>query len=65
MSYITVKKADNLKDLEELKRRLEAIGVNCRIKKEKPNQVTNAVPSPLAELQVAESDMRKAKDILS
>jgi len=64
MSYITVKKADNLKDLEELKGRLEAIGVKCRIRNEMPNQVTNAVPAPLAELQVAESDMRKVKDIL-
>ncbi|MGM0621020.1 MAG: hypothetical protein ACQETJ_08250 [Bacteroidota bacterium] len=65
MSYITVKKADNLEELTELKRRLDAIGVDCRIRNEKPNQLTNAVPSPLAELQVAESDMRKAKDILS
>lgn len=65
MSYITVKKADNLEELTELKMRLEAIGVDCRIKNEMPNQVTNVVPKPLAELQVSESDMRKAKDILS
>lgn len=64
MSYITVKKSDSIDELANLKSKLENDGIKCRIKNEMPDQIINVVPTPLAELQVAEDDLRRAQEIL-
>ncbi len=64
MRYITIKESDNANDLKILKDKLNAEGIDCRLKTGIPDQVTNVVPKPLEELQVAEPDFEKATQIL-
>jgi hypothetical protein len=64
MKFITIKESNTASDLMVFKHLLEKEGVECRLKNEMPDQVTNQTPSPFEELQVAESDMEKAVSIL-
>jgi len=64
MPFITIKESTNASDLAEYKNRLEAEGIECRLKNELPDQLTNQVASPFEELQVAESDLERAREIL-
>ena len=64
MSYVTVKESNTIDELIKIKNKLENNGIKCRIKSEKPDQIINVVPTPLAELQVAKEHLNKAKEIL-
>ncbi len=64
MRFITIKESSNASDLAVYKNRLEGEGIECRLKNEMPDQLTNQTPFPFEELQVAEFDMERAKEII-
>jgi hypothetical protein len=65
MKFITIKESHYLSDLTILKGRLESEGITCRLKNELTTQIMNYMPSFVVELQVAEDDLEKVKEILS
>ncbi|SHE76741.1 Putative signal transducing protein [Mariniphaga anaerophila] len=64
MKFITIKESHYVSDLAVLKSRLESEGIQCRLKNELTTQVINYIPSMQVELQVAESDLDRVKQIL-
>jgi hypothetical protein len=64
MSLVTVKKAHNQTELVIAKSKLEAAEIPCFIKNEFITQVMNFMPAFEAELQVLETDVEQAHDIL-
>lgn len=64
MKFVTVKESHYQNDLVVLKSRLESEGIYCRFKNELTSQVFNHIPSFLVELQVAEEDVPRVKEIL-
>lgn len=64
MKFVTIKESHYLQDLVVLKSRLESEGIPCRLKNELTTQVMNYIPAFMVELQVNESDLEKAKQIL-
>jgi hypothetical protein len=65
MKLVTVKASRYAADLVILKSRLESEGIMCWLKNELTSQVIPYVPSIYAELQVAESDLERVKEILT
>jgi hypothetical protein len=65
MKLVTIKESRYAADLAILKSRLESEGIECWLKNELTSQVINYVPSIYAELQVAESDLERVKEILT
>ncbi len=64
MKFITIKESHYQNDLVVLKSRLESEGIYCRFKNELTAQVLNHIPSFLVELQVAEEDVPRVREIL-
>lgn len=64
MKFITIKESHYQNDLVVLKSRLESEGIYCRFKNELTAQVLNHIPSFLVELQVAEDDVPRVREIL-
>ena len=65
MSLVTIKKSHIETDLLVLKSKLESEGIKCFMKNEFTTQIMNYLPSFEVELQVAESDLDKIKEILN
>ena len=64
MSLITIKESHLASDLTVLKSRLEAEGIRCSLKNEHITQIMNYMPTFVVELQVSNSDLVKAKEIM-
>lgn len=64
MKFITIKSSHYASDLVVLKGRLEAEGITCWLKNELTTQVMSHIPSFVVELQVAEVDLERVKEIL-
>ena len=64
MNYVTIKESHYQGDLVVLKSRLEAEGINCRLKNELTTQVLNHIPSFMVELQVPENEVDHARNIM-
>ena len=64
MKFVTVKESHYQQDLIVLKSRLEAEGIECRLKNELTTQVLSHLPSFLVELQVADTDLPRVKEIM-
>ncbi len=64
MKLVTIKESHYQNDLVVLKSRLESEGIYCRFKNELTTQVLSHIPSFLVELQVAEEDVLRVKEIL-
>ena len=65
MKFITIKESHYLSELAILKSKLESEGIVCRLKNELTTQIMNYIPSFVVELQVAEYDLERVKEILS
>ncbi len=64
MKFLTIKESHYQSDLVVLKSRLESEGIYCRFKNELTTQVLNHIPSFLVELQGAEQDVPRVREIL-
>lgn len=64
MELVTIKKAHNQSELWIIKSKLEAAGIPVFVKNEFITQVMNYMPAFEAELQVMESDILKANELL-
>lgn len=64
MSLVTIKKSHVEADLLVLKSKLESEGIKCFMRNEFTTQIMNYLPSFEVELQVSESDLEKAEEIL-
>ena len=64
MSLITIKKSHIESNLSVLKSRLESEGIKCYLRNEFTTQIMNYLPSFEVELQVAESDLERTKEIM-
>ena len=64
MSLITIKKSHIESNLSVLKSRLESEGIKCYLRNEFTTQIMNYLPSFEVELQVAESDLKRAQEIM-
>lgn len=64
MELVTIKKAHNQSELWIMKSKLEASGIPVFVKNEFITQVMNYMPAFEAELQVMESDILKANELL-
>ena len=64
MKFVTVKQSHYQQDLIVLKSRLESEGIECRFKNELTTQVLNYLPAFLIELQVADTDLDRVKEIM-
>ena len=64
MKFVTIKESHYQQDLIVLKSRLESEGIDCRLKNEFTTQVLNYLPSFLVELQVADTDLDRVKEIM-
>ena len=64
MTLITLKSSNNNLDLQLLRSRLEAAGINYFLKNELTTQILSTSPGFETELQVAEEDLEKALQIM-
>jgi hypothetical protein len=64
MSLIAIKESHIASDLTVLKSRLEADGIKCYFKNEFTTQIMNYMATFVVELQVSNSDLLKAKEIM-
>ncbi len=64
MQFITIKESPNASDLLVLKSKLESEGINCRLKDELTTQVLNYLPAMTVELQVADKEIERVKEIM-
>lgn len=64
MRFITIKESPNATDLLVLKSKLESEGINCRLKDELSTQVLNYLPTMTVELQVADFDIDRVREIM-
>ena len=64
MSLITIKKSHIESELLVLKSKLESEGIRCYMRNEFTTQIMNYMPSFEVELQVSDSDLKSAKNIL-
>ncbi|MGC6431587.1 MAG: DUF2007 domain-containing protein [Jejuia sp.] len=65
MELVTLKKSRNESDIVILKSRLESEGIQCFLKNEFTTQLMNYIPTFEVELQVQQSELQKARNILS
>ena len=65
MGLITIKSAHVESEIVVLRSKLESEGIKCYLKNEFTTQILNHLPSFEVELQVAESDMSRAQEILN
>ncbi|MCF6357020.1 MAG: DUF2007 domain-containing protein [Draconibacterium sp.] len=64
MKLVTIKESHYNQDLTVLKSRLESEGIECRLKNELTTQVLNHIPAFSVELQIADTDLERAKEIM-
>ncbi|MBI9066631.1 MAG: DUF2007 domain-containing protein [Salinivirgaceae bacterium] len=64
MQFITIKESHNATDLLVLKSKLESEGISCYLKDELTTQVLNYIPAMTVELQVADKDIERVKEIM-
>ena len=64
MSLVTIKKSHIESNLSVLKSRSESEGIKCYLRNEFTTQIMNYLPSFEVELQVAESDLKRAQEIM-
>jgi len=64
MKLITVLEAQNVMDLVIPRTKLEDAGIACYLRNEISSQVLNYIPYVTVELQVSETDVEKAMEIL-
>ena len=65
MSLVTVRKSHYEADLLVLKGKLESEGIKCYLRNEFTTQIMNHMATFEVELQVADSDLQKAKEIVA
>ena len=65
MELVTIKKAHNQSELWIIKSKLEAAGIPVFVKNEFITQVMNYMPAFETELQVMESDILMANELLA
>ena len=65
MGLITIKSAHVESEIVVFRSKLESEGIKCYLKNEFTTQILNHLPSFEVELQVAESDMSRAQEILN
>ena len=64
MKLITILESHNASDLAITRTILEDAGIVCYLKNELSTQVLNHLPYMTVELQVSDSDVERAQDIL-
>lgn len=65
MKLITIRKSNIESELSILRSKLESEGITCFMKNELTTQIMNFLPSFEIELQIRDSDLDKAKEIMS
>jgi hypothetical protein len=65
MKLITIRKSNIESELAILRSKLESEGIACFMKNELTTQIMNFLPSFEIELQIRDSDLNKAKEIMS
>jgi len=64
MSWVTIKESHYEADLLVLKSKLESEGILCFLKNESTTQVFSHIATFTVELQVSESDVARAREIM-
>lgn len=65
MKLITIKESHYVSELLILKSRLESEGIECWLKNELTTQILSHIPTFVVELQVKESDLAHAQEVMS
>lgn len=65
MSLITIKKSHLESELLVLVSRLESEGIKCFLRNEYTTQIMNYLPSFEVELQISQTDLARAQEILN
>ena len=65
MKLITIRESNIESELSILRSKLESEGIACFMKNELTTQIMNFLPSFEIELQIRDSDLDKAKEIMS
>jgi hypothetical protein len=64
MKFVTIKESHSESDLLVLKSKLESEGISCFMKNEFTTQIMNHMATFTVELQVPDSEVERAKEII-